>query len=321
MSGVKGIGESLSEIGGAISGFFKGASGLNDQDRRQLKTKKVLDDPGAAKGGGYDETSWRNANLDPNKGKGTPTLFGRGDQVGWQGDISGIAAKNRAAVNAGSGPLAEGTHIPGLDPQLAGLFGKGNVTGGVPEQYNGMPTMYPAQQSMGTDIFGDTNDLFKRRDALTSQIDSYFAKNPLNGSPRENFGRLAGISRQRSELKALNEQIMNRDNLMAQVFGHITQANSGMAQQKMQSDAFMYGADKDASSRITAAGMGGKEGDPLKSPTELFKALGTIRQGEGFATMDKDTQALIDGLIKSVGGQIQGNFGVAGAAMSTDELK
>ena len=219
----------------------------------------------------------------PQPANTTPTLFGRGDQVGWK---NGNAPKGPGANFV---PFKDGTHIPGLDPQLASLFGKGNVTGGAPgNDFNGNPTMYPAQMSVGQDIFGDTADLFKQRDTLRAQRDAFFAKNPLSATDiGGNFAKVASMAGNRRDLEELNKTLQKREEIMGNLAGHMmgAQATTGAAGIRADADV------KSAEIMANAPGRSGKTEDPLKGPAGVFDSMMRVMSNpEAFAALPPDMQ-------------------------------
>ena len=139
------------------------------------------------------------------------------------------------------GVLKEGTYLP------LGGFGTGGVVNvgqmGSPQanaivssnpNFSGAPTMYPVQQSIGQDIFGDTSELIKRRDTLQANMDAFFAKNPLGNDLMANFHSIASQANQRKEIKEIGDRLAKRDELMAGLMGHVIQGQNQMGVQGLQ---------------------------------------------------------------------------------------
>ena len=113
--------------------------------------------------------------------------------------------------------------------QAGALFGARNPN------FTGQPTMYPAQQSVGKDIFGDTADLLKQRDSLRAQRDAFFAKNPL--SPTDiggNFAKAAMMSGNRRDLEDLNKTLNQREQIMGTLAGIMIGGQNQLAVQGLQ---------------------------------------------------------------------------------------
>lgn len=100
--------------------------------------------------------------------------------------------------------------------------------------FSGVPTMYPAQQSVGQDIFGDTADLLRRRDTLQTEMDRHFAKNPLGNDLMANFHTIASQSGRRREIKELGDRLGKRDEIMAQLTGIMMSGQNQIATQQVQ---------------------------------------------------------------------------------------
>ena len=113
--------------------------------------------------------------------------------------------------------------------QAGALFGAKNP------DFTGQPSMYPAQQSVGRDIFGDTADLFRQRDSLRAQRDAFFARNPL--SPTDiggNFAKAAMMSGNRKDLEELNKTLNQREQIMGTLAGIMMQGQNQMGVQGLE---------------------------------------------------------------------------------------
>lgn len=279
--------------------------------QKQITTNKVAD-AGVKNGNAVASGSFNGVNSSATgvatrtgNSQSTPTLFGRGDKVGWQGQAP-----------SQKGVLAEGTHLPSLDPQLASLFGKGNVFGGNPgmtdPNFTGQPTMYPVQQSLATDIFGDTAKLFEKRDRLQAEMDGFFAKNPLD--PNDiggNFAKVASMAGHRNQLKELGETLRNRDSIMGNMMGVMTNAGAGIQQEQIKAGASRYDSELDATSKVAAAGAGGTATDPMKGPGEIFKTLSElVKNPEALASFSPADQEMLKKMIPTYMNHFNKNFGV-----------
>lgn len=131
-----------------------------------------------------------------------------------------------------------GTDLTPRQPlPYSGAFANGalpNAPGKVDPSFSGMPTMYPAQQSVGQDIFGDTASLVQRRDELQSEMDAFFAKNPLGNDLMANFNAIASQAGKRHEIKEISDRLGKRDELMATLQGIMMTGQNQMNVQGLQ---------------------------------------------------------------------------------------
>lgn len=131
-----------------------------------------------------------------------------------------------------------GTDLTPRQPlPYSGAFANGalpNAPGKVDPSFSGMPTMYPAQQSVGQDIFGDTASLVQRRDELQSEMDAFFAKNPLGNDLMANFNAIASQAGKRHEIKELSDRLAKRDEITGQLAGIMLSGQNQMNVQGLQ---------------------------------------------------------------------------------------
>lgn len=239
--------------------------------------------------------------------------------AGWQMDgvdmapdqMASYFGKSRAALAAGQGPLSEGIHMP-IGGQVM------NVTqAGLPSNFTGQPTMYPVQQSVGQDIFGDTADLFKRRDSLQSQMDAFYAKNPLSDTDiAGNFQKIASMAGHRNQIKELGETLRNRDTIMGGVMGHMmgAQATTGAA-------GIRANADVESAKIMAGAGSRGKAEDPMKGPMSFMDSLTKLASNpEALASMPPEYQAELKKLLPTLTGHLKRGYGIGlGAEVGHEE--
>ncbi len=225
--------------------------------------------------------------------------------------LSSYFGKSRAALAAGQGPLSDGYHMP-VGWQVM------NVTqAGLPSNFTGQPTMYPVQQSVGRDIFGDTADLFKRRDLLQSQMDAFYAKNPLSDTDiAGNFQKIASMAGHRNQIKELGETLRNRDTIMGGVMGHMmgAQATTGAA-------GIRANADVESAKIMAGAGSRGKAEDPMKGPMSFMDSLTKLASNpEALASMPPEYQAELKKLLPTLTGHLKRGYGIGlGAEVGHEE--
>ena len=140
-----------------------------------------------------------------------------------------------------SGVLRDGTYLPLGGFGTGGMVNVGNLESpqakavmSANPAFSGTPTMYPVQQSMGKDIFGDTDALIRRRDELQAGMDAHFAKNPLGNDLMANFNSIASQAGSRHEIKEISDRLGKRDELMATLQGIMMTGQNQMNVQGLQ---------------------------------------------------------------------------------------
>jgi hypothetical protein len=234
----------------------------------------------------------------PGTGPGTPLLSNKGFSVdGIDMDATMMDqyfGKSRAALKAGNGVLQDGTHMP-IGGQMMNMG-----SGGFGSNFTGQPTMYPVQQSAGSDIFGDTASLIKQRDQIQSNMDAYFSKNPLSSTDLgANFASISSQSGNRSQLREINETIRGRDKIQGGLMEAMTSA-------KGTTDAAGIRAQGDVAQAMV--GRGGKAEDPAAGQVKAMDVLAKLRATEG---LPDDLRALIDAELPDYFSSVNSLYGVS----------
>jgi hypothetical protein len=220
--------------------------------------------------------------------------------------------KSRAALASGKGPLSDGTYMP-----MGGYMANMDAPDLGPN-FTGQPTMYPAQQSIGNDIFGNTADLFRKRDSIQAEMDAFYSKNPLSSTDlMGNFNKIAAMAGHRNQLKELGETMRNRDTIMGNLMGHLAGAQATTQSAGIRADA-------DVKSANIMAGKGGKIEDPMKGPLGMFEHLSKFASNpEALASMPPSFRKELETLIPTLTQHLKRGYGVglsAEATGSDDEL-
>ena len=234
-----GAGKKAGEIGSTISRAFKGAvthdptkkeysvdTGSNQFTRPLQSTTAPVPARAGVPQGSLPKPSAPTPGI-------SPARMNSGGGPGLESPGSG-AVRNMMDHEMAQLFAKPGTQQPGGPMPYNGAFAQGGAFGpggkfapGTPggkvmadPNFTGVPTMQPAQASVGNDIFGDTADLFKKRDMLRSQRDAFFAKNPL--SPNDiggNFAKAATMSGNRRDIEALDKTLQQREQIMGNLAG------------------------------------------------------------------------------------------------------
>jgi len=312
------IGAAAGHVGAAIGAYAPGVKlaaeagqGIGDDLRNpNSKARKVgnaawswLTDPlpGYEKKGTGDGTPGKMQKAPispPGTGPGTPLLSNKGFSVdGIDMDATMMDqyfGKSRAALKAGNGVLQDGTHMP-IGGQMMNMG-----SGGFGSNFTGQPTMYPVQQSAGSDIFGDTASLIKQRDQIQSNMDAYFSKNPLSSTDLgANFASISSQSGNRSQLREINETIRGRDKIQGGLMEAMTSA-------KGTTDAAGIRAQGDVAQAMV--GRGGKAEDPAAGQVKAMDVLAKLRATEG---LPDDLRALIDAELPDYFSSVNSLYGVS----------
>lgn len=256
---------------------------------------------------------------------GQPVLTNSGFKINGQ-DMSPdqfgtYFAKSRASIGTPGAPLQDGFHLP-MGGQMTvsnpGAPGgmPGAAGGGLPSQFTGMPTMYPVQQSAGQDIFGDTAELFKKRDRLTSEMDSFYAKNPLGNDLQANFNAIASQAGKRKGIDALNQQIQGRETIMGNLMGHMMGAQATTQAAGIRADADVQNTNTMAATQL-ATGKGKAE-DPMKGPAGVFDSITKFMSNpEAFGALPADLQEQFKSILPQYINHLNQGYGV-GIRPATD---
>ena len=202
----------------------------------------------------------------------------RKDQGGAPGQetVGGAAVRNM--MDSEYGPLFEkpkysqyGSDMtPGRTPlPYTGAFAKGGDYGpggslapGTPggkvmadPNFSGAPTMYPVQQTVGNDIFGDTDALIRRRDEIQAGMDRVFAKNPMGNDLMANFNTIASQANQRKEIKEIGDRLAKRDELVSQLFGIRMQGQNQLATQGLQNEGQLQSTMQMGQNQLATQGL------------------------------------------------------------------
>ena len=161
------------------------------------------------------------------------------------GSLDPLFQKSKAStLGSPKTVLKDGVYLPAGGALTGGMVNVGDI--GSPQagamlgsNFTGQPSMYPVQQSVGNDIFGDTDALIRRRDELQAGMDRVFAKNPMGNDLMANFHTIASQANQRKEIREIGDRLAKRDELVSQLFGIGMQGQNQLATQGLQNQGML----------------------------------------------------------------------------------
>jgi hypothetical protein len=245
-----GTGKKLREIGGAVKSGFNKLTTNDPFEKKQAFANRRVETPSSTPQPSSGRTGVPQQQVQLQKtSPSSPSISGaRLNDGGGPGQETVGGQTVRNMMDSEYGPLFQkskatqfsqyGTDMTPRQPlSYSGAFANGalpNAPGKADPSFSGVPTMYPAQQSVGNDIFKDTAELVQKRDVLQSQMDSFFAKNPLGNDLMANFHAIASQAGRRNEIKEIGDRLSKRDEITGQLAGIMLSGQNQMNVQGLQ---------------------------------------------------------------------------------------